>query len=234
MKSFRFENQPAGTSDPCIWMQAGVVRKKICNIDFQCSECRFHSALNHVAGKNRQLKSQGIIPGGKKGKIINWRERLKEMPPTKRPCVHSMKRKINFRSCTNEYRCSDCEFDQYFMDQYTVHAVIKPVDIIDIDGFKIPQGYYLHKGHAWIKLEEGSEVRIGLDDFALRLLGPLDRIQSPLLGMEVKQDRGDITMDRGMYKAKLLSPVSGVVTAVNPHCGKKQVLPVKIRILKAG
>ena len=197
-------------------MQAGVVRQKTCKIDFQCEGCGFHRALNCIARKNRELRSRGISPKGKQGTIIHWRERLKEQPLTKRPCIHSMKQKINFRACTNEYRCSDCEFDQYFMDQFAVHAVIKPMDILDIDGFKIPQGYYLHKGHAWMKLEEGSEVRIGLDDFALRLLGPFDSIESPLLGMEVKQDRADIAMNRGSHKAKLLSPVSGVITAANP------------------
>ena len=86
---------------------------------------------------------------------------------------------------------------------------------MDIEGFKIPQGYYLHQGHCWAKLEEGSEVRLGIDDFALRLVGPLDKIKAPLVGKEIQQNRSDILMNRGKFEAKLLSPVSGVVTAVN-------------------
>ena len=81
-----------------------------------------------------------------------------------------MKRRIGFRACTNEYLCGNCEFDQYFDDQYAVHAVVKPVDVLDIDGFKIPQGFYLHKGHTWVKIEKDQTVRVGLDDFALRML----------------------------------------------------------------
>jgi glycine cleavage system H lipoate-binding protein len=65
-------------------------------------------------------------------------------------------------------------------------------------------------------MEEGSEVRIGLDDFALRMLGPLDCIEAPLIGKTLEQNRPDLKMNRDSNKAKVLSPVSGVVTAINP------------------
>jgi len=98
-----------------------------------------------------------------------------------------------------------------------VHAVVKPVAFLDIEGFKIPQGFYLHHGHAWLRVEQGSEVRIGIDDFALRLLGPLDRIEAPLVGKAIQQDRDDSHMCRGLQTAKVRSPSSGVVTAINPR-----------------
>jgi glycine cleavage system H lipoate-binding protein len=126
-----------------------------------------------------------------------------------------MKRRIDFRSCHQDYQCGNCEFDQYFNDQYSVHAVVRPIDVIDIKGFKIPHGYYLHRGHAWVKIEENDTVRVGLDDFALRLLGPLDRIEAPLMGKEVRRNRADISLSRGTNAAEILSPVSGVVTASN-------------------
>jgi len=141
---------------------------------------------------------------------------LKARPSSKRPCLHHMKGRIEFKACNNEYRCANCDFDQYLQDQYSVHAVVNPVDVLEIEGFRMPQGYYFHPGHTWIKVEKGSTVRIGMDDFALRLLGPLDSIKAPLMGKEVKQDRGDVELFRGGHHAKVLSPVSGVVTAINP------------------
>ena len=132
-----------------------------------------------------------------------------------------MKQRIEFRACTNEYRCSDCEFDQYFQDEFMVHAVVKPVATIDIHGFNIPQGYYLHRGHAWVKIEEDAEVRVGLDDFALKLLGPPDTISPPLVGKAVTRDQAQITLKRGDNAARVLSPVNGVVTAVNPEVRKE-------------
>jgi glycine cleavage system H lipoate-binding protein len=68
-----------------------------------------------------------------------------------------------------------------------------------------------------VKIEEESTVRIGLDDFALRLLGPLDRIEAPLMGKELEQDRSDIALSRGPNATRIQSPVSGVVTDINPE-----------------
>jgi len=127
-----------------------------------------------------------------------------------------MKGRIDFRACTHEYQCGNCEFDQYFDDQYTVHAVVTPIDVPKIKGFKVPQGYYLHRGHTWVKIEEGSMIRVGIDDFVSRLLGPFDSIETPLIGKEVKQDRADISITRGSRRAKMLSPINGVVTSINP------------------
>ncbi len=202
---------------PCIWMQAGVARQKFCNIDYQCEACRFDRALRRTARENSRLRQLGEIPQGKSGRIVYWKDRLRELPAWKQPCLHHMKGRIDFRACTHDYQCGNCEFDQYFSDQYTVHAVVRPVDVLDIKGFKIPHGYYLHRGHTWVKIEEGSTVRVGLDDFALRLLGPLDRVDAPLLGKEVKQDRDDILLSRSSNTARVQSPISGVVTDINPE-----------------
>ena len=215
MKSTSLKAQPVDKANPCLWMQAGVVLHKFCDSNYNCAPCSFDRAMRRVALQNKKLREQGKALKGKKGKIVFWKDRLKELLPSRRPCLHHMKGRIDFRACTHEYVCGNCEFDQYFQDQYTVHAFVRPVDFLDVQGFKIPQGYYLHQGHCWAKLEEGSEVRLGIDDFALRLLGPPDQIKAPLVGKEIQQNRSDILMNRGKFEAKVLSPVSGVVTAVN-------------------
>lgn len=196
-------------------MQAGVVRRKDCRTDFDCTACRFDSVMRRVAADNQRIREEGRMPKGKRGNIIFWYEKLKNLPSSKRPCIHYMKRRIDFRPCNQDYQCGNCEFDQYFSDQYSVHAVVRPINVIDIKGFKIPHGYYLHRGHTWVKIEENDTVRVGLDDFALRLLGPLDRIEAPLLGKEVRRNRADISLSRGTNVAEILSPVCGVVTASN-------------------
>lgn len=200
----------------CIWQQAGVIRRRNCSIDYHCEACRLDQALRRTARENRRLQQQGQTPSGRRGKIVYWKDRLRELPPWKQPCLHHMKGRIDFRACTHDYQCGNCEFDQYFSDQYAVHAVVQPVDVLDIKGFKMPHGYYLHCGHAWVKIEEGSMARVGLDDFALRLLGPLDRIEAPLMGKTVEQGRGDILLRRSVETARIQSPISGVITDINP------------------
>ena len=202
---------------PCVWMQAGVVHSKYCESGYQCSECRFDRVMARTAAENSRLRKKGRALKGKRSRIVLWKEKLKSLPTSKRPCTHYMKQRINFKLCTNEYQCRNCDFDQYFYDQYSVHAVVKPVNVLDVEGIKIPQGYYFHRGHTWIKIEEGSSVRVGIDDFALRLLGPLDSIEAPLMGKEVRQDCPDITLIRGERRAHALSPISGVVTSINPR-----------------
>ncbi len=217
MDSKRVKQTYAKRQPACIWMKAGVVRQKNCALDYRCEACRFDRALRRAARDNKQMLQQHQRPAGKRGKIVYWQDRLRELAPWKQSCLHHLKGRIDFRACTHDYQCGNCEFDQYFSDQYTVHAVVRPVDVLDVKGFKLPHGYYLHRGHAWVKLEEGSTVRIGLDDFALRLLGPLDRIEAPLMGKTVEQDRGDILLKRSSNTARLKSPISGVVTDINPE-----------------
>ena len=217
MNSTRMQHNAPDGHHPCLWMQAGVVRKKDCRNDYECTACRFDRAMRRVAAENERLREEGKRPEGKRGKIGFWQDCLKALPSRKRPCIHYMKARIDFRACNQDYRCGTCEFDQYFSDQYTVHTVVRPVDELDIKGFKIPHGYYLHRGHTWVKLEERATVRVGLDDFALRVLGPLDRIEATLMGKEVQQDRAGISLTRGSNEARILSPINGVVTAINPE-----------------
>jgi glycine cleavage system H lipoate-binding protein len=217
MVSSRIEYKQSANYLPCIWMQAGVVPHKFCRIDYQCTACAYDRAMRRAAAENRQLKESGGIRKGKRGRIVFWKDKLRELSAWKQPCLHHMIGHIEFRACTHDYQCANCEFDQYFSDQFAVHAVVRPVEVLDIKGFKIPHGFYLHPGHTWVKIEESATVRVGLDDFALRLLGPLDQIQAPLMGKQMKQDRPDIALNRKGNHARLLSPVSGVVTDINPE-----------------
>ena len=215
MSEARLELKSTQDRQPCIWMQAGVVYRKYCTLDYNCPVCHFDRTLKKIAAENREKKSAGKVLKGRRYKIVSWTDKMRELPQRQQPCIHHMKGRIDFRACTNDYRCSNCDFDQYFNDQFTVHAVVQPVDVLDIDGVKAPQGYYLHPGHVWAKVEEGSSVRIGLDDFVLRVLGPLDRIDMPLIGKQVQQDHPGIVLHRRGHRATARIPVSGVVTAIN-------------------
>jgi len=215
MQKGRTKNNSSSEQKPCIWTQAGVVGHKFCSVDYNCPACRFDKTMQRIAAENKAAKRVGKHPKGRRGEIVLWMDKMREWPQRRQPCLHHMKGRIDFRSCTHDYRCSNCDFDQYFNDQYAVHTVVRPVDVFDIDGVKAPQGYYLHRGHAWAKIEDGASVRIGIDDFALRMLGPPDRIEAPLVGKEIRQSQAGMVLHRSGQTAKILMPVSGVVTAVN-------------------
>jgi glycine cleavage system H lipoate-binding protein len=92
--------------------------------------------------------------------------------------------------------------------------------IQQVRGFEMPVDPYYHCGHTWARIEGGGNIRIGLDDFAHRLLGPFSEIKTPLIGKTVGRDRAALTIARGDKSAQVLSPVDGVVTAVNPDLQK--------------
>jgi glycine cleavage system H lipoate-binding protein len=70
-------------------------------------------------------------------------------------------------------------------------------------------------------VEYGGRVRVGIDDFAMRLLGPQDEIQLPGLGTTVGQGSPQAILTRGRNEAASLSPVEGKVVAVNYKVTRK-------------
>jgi len=202
-------------SPACLWMQAGVVKNKICFQDFSCTTCKFDRALRKTCHENELFQKQGMIIKGKKGNFVYWQEKLKKQPLAKRPCIHHMKGHIDFKTCPKTYNCIDCEFDQYFHDQFKVYTVLKPVGFSNINGVSLPLGYYLHSGHTWAKIEDGNIVRIGIDDFASRILGKFTSIETLLMGKQVFQGKNAIHISRNGHNASFLSPISGVITQVN-------------------
>lgn len=84
-------------------------------------------------------------------------------------------------------------------------------------GIKAPPGdYYLHRGHAWVALEESGEVRVGLDDFSQKVLGPADALKLPGPGTVFYQDHVCMAVIKKDNKASFEAPVDGMVTEVNP------------------
>lgn len=83
------------------------------------------------------------------------------------------------------------------------------------DEFCIPGGAFLSDAHAWARIEASGRVRMGLDDFARRALGKLERVDLPAVGTVLR--RGDVmlTVHRGNTAIPVLAPLSGKVVEVN-------------------
>jgi len=81
--------------------------------------------------------------------------------------------------------------------------------------FALPEGDYYHPGHGWARPSTASRVRVGMDDFAQKLLGRPDSIRLPELGAQVEQGgKGwDVQFENG--SVPMLSPVAGTVVARN-------------------
>ena len=48
-------------STPCIWMQAGVVKKKNCNHYYDCTTCKYDTAMAKAADSGRHMTWQDAL-----------------------------------------------------------------------------------------------------------------------------------------------------------------------------
>jgi glycine cleavage system H protein len=82
-------------------------------------------------------------------------------------------------------------------------------------GFSIPEGYSFHPGHTWVMKESSENARVGIDSFAVNLLGKIDHIDVVGLNRWVRQGQKLVSVHCGDKAFELVSPVEGVVTAIN-------------------
>ena len=81
--------------------------------------------------------------------------------------------------------------------------------------FQIPGGVFISDGHCWANVEEEGTVKVGIDDFAKKLIGKIDSISLPNLGMTVKKGQTLFTINQGTRSITFKSPVSGKVKELN-------------------
>jgi glycine cleavage system H lipoate-binding protein len=89
-----------------------------------------------------------------------------------------------------------------------------------VSGFALPDNLRYHPGHTWALEESPTLVRVGLDDFAARLVGKCDSIALPKRGQWIRQGQKLATIFRDGQKAELVSPIEGEVTKVNEEVAK--------------
>jgi glycine cleavage system H lipoate-binding protein len=82
-------------------------------------------------------------------------------------------------------------------------------------GISIPQGYCFHPGHTWALREGVDSARIGLDGFAANLMGQIDRVAVVGENRWVRQGQKVMTIHCGETTIDLVSPIEGVITAIN-------------------
>jgi CheY-like chemotaxis protein len=86
--------------------------------------------------------------------------------------------------------------------------------------FTITGGVLVSDGHSWASLAEDGTARIGLDDFARKLLGRIDSIEFPNIGMNIKAGDPLFSVNQAHRRAQFHSPLSGRVVKINEELRK--------------
>jgi CheY-like chemotaxis protein len=81
--------------------------------------------------------------------------------------------------------------------------------------FGLPGGVFISPGHVWASVTTPGMVRLGLDDFARKMIGRIDAIELPPKGALIKKGERLFTVRQGGRVASLHAPISGRVQDLN-------------------
>lgn len=193
------------SNEQCVWARAGVVKAMKCINAFDCLGCAFDQKVQ-VDFQTREMGAEKV-----QETYRNPRLRLLE---SQGKCRHMLSGRVSYKMCAHNYNCVKCPYDQMIEDG-AMMPTLTPPQCDHASGFSVARDHYYHFGHTWARVEYGGRVRVGIDDFAMKLLGPQDEIKLPRLGAAVEQNRPQATLVRGQNQAETKSPLDGKVIAVN-------------------
>jgi glycine cleavage system H lipoate-binding protein len=115
--------------------------------------------------------------------------------------------------------------------QATVQPVVRevPSHVVPalVSGFQVPENVRYHGGHTWALSESRELVRVGIDDFASKLIGKIESIALPQRGRWVRQGQKIWTIFRDGKSVDMVSPIEGTVSDVNEAVTKNPNLALK-------
>jgi glycine cleavage system H lipoate-binding protein len=86
---------------------------------------------------------------------------------------------------------------------------------LSFSDFRLPKGIFYDPHHTWVSIMPQGNVRIGIDDFLLKLTGSIHSIQVPQMGDETIRGNSLVTLIVGSKSFQMGAPLSGKVVAVN-------------------
>ena len=102
-------------------------------------------------------------------------------------------------------------------------AVSEPVaewqPVLAPEAVAAPAGLFMDTGHTWVSVDASGRSRVGVDAFAQRVIGRIDKVELPAPGTRVLRGDKLFTVTQGSRKADFFAPIDGVVAAVNEAAG---------------
>ena len=108
-----------------------------------------------------------------------------------------------------------CVGIELLRDRAASRKAIPSAARVPADRFLIPKGYFISKAHTWVELMFSGQARVGIDDFAQKIIGPIERIEAAPLGAELKKGETLLTVRHGSRRLSIPAPISGKVLTVN-------------------
>lgn len=181
-------------------------------------------------------------------------QRGRLIPEGELKCVWMMAGFVSFKLCNYQYECEKCPFDQVMRksndfiirnqnigDNLNLRTTSKkkpsrvnrPSSLagIDFDKFfqkyydiKIKRGLFYHRGHTWVDIKRPDCAKIGLDDFAGKLILGIKIVILPTLKNKIDQGQVFCWIVQEDGTLPILAPLTGSVLALNSKISNEPAL----------
>jgi len=119
---------------------------------------------------------------------------------------------VDYKLCDRKLDCEHCPFDLSLRGASELGA--RPTD--ETLDFDFDESLFYHQAHVWARVEDGGNVRIGLDDFGQKLLGKAYAVSLPQKGCLVEGDSHSWSVTHKSGETALVVPLTGEILEVNP------------------
>jgi glycine cleavage system H lipoate-binding protein len=162
--------------------------------------------------------------------IENWKNEGQEQQAEIRllKCIWMMSGTVTFKLCDRDYDCEHCAFYQAWLETKEDRCKAGETETHrhraghDGTAFQLPPGnnenigdVFLHPGHLWARVEEQGKVRIGLDDFAQRLVGRIYNVRFPAAETRISNGSACWWIVHAAGETKVPIPIRGTLEKGN-------------------
>jgi len=133
-----------------------------------------------------------------------WKSNFAELAKAERRCRHELAGRVISRTCDNAFDCRHC-------NKYSEFAVLPATGVEHSLGLDYPQDRFYHRGHTWVKPEEGGILTIGLDALAEHLIGQADSVKMPEIGSDLEINETAWKMSKNGNEIRVHAPIEGKV-----------------------
>lgn len=162
----------------------------------------------------------------------------------KKECWWMQATVVDYKLCDRDYDCEHCPFDQVLQGRATIPVSASTTfgeggsfdrdwerrgrtsiaDSSSVMRCEVAGALFYHPAHSWVRIEDGGCVRVGLDDFAVRILGRPYKITLPKTGDALRFGEGCWQYTHQAGVTILVAPVTGRVKEINQALAQQPAL----------